>query len=172
MRQIGRRLGFFMLTAAIAITGPAAFASVVPTRTEKAPSQTALHGLAGQVNAVIEAHASQLDRQAPAPDANTTDTGVVVRRIQALEELDAFARMTIEGLVAASPSEDDQTAAREQLAPVVSRYNQKMTALIAGLKALPCVQAERPLSARPLSDRIARLTDQVARRNAAFLDQN
>jgi hypothetical protein len=121
-------------------------------------NDTAAPTLADKIGDILDMRAQMTDRMAPQPTADCEDPKVVARRLAALESLDAFVRMTVNGLIDAAPNSELKASASEDLAPVLIRHRQDMSANLMDLIELPLV---REMSG--LSKDVVRLTEQAAR---------
>ncbi len=134
-------------------TALAALAPSVISRSAVVASQ-----LADQVNAVLVMRAQMTDRAAPQPAVGCTNPNEIARRLEALKALDAFTRVTINGLIDAAPSSELKAAASEDLTPLLIRHRQELSATLLDLLELPLVRGTESLAAD-----IVRLADQAAR---------
>jgi len=121
-----------------------AMAAIAPASLSNTASEAP--GLGNRIGAILEMRAHMTDRMAPQPKADCTDPQEIARRIEALKALDAFVRMTVNGLIDAAPSNELKAAASEDLAPVLIRHRQDMQANLLQLMELPLVREKAVLA--------------------------
>jgi len=102
----------------------------------------ATSNFADRIDTLIAGRWAIMDQVAPQPAANSHDPKAVARRLAALQDLDAFARMTIDGLIAAAPSSELRILTSEELTPVLLVHQEEITAALVELMALPLVQEQ------------------------------
>lgn len=125
----------FCITALLLLTSHESFAAVRGSADTSA--------LSGGFNApaeaapVIDAETTMLVRQLDSMltarfDAAGRISSVSARR-QALEELSAFAKMTVEGLIDAAPSADARASIQENLEAILAWHQDEISAALAAL---------------------------------------
>jgi len=139
--------------------GERTLAAIAPMNAPQADAPT----FADRIGAIIGMRTQMVDRLAPQPTAECSDPQVVARRVAALEELDSFARITINGLIDAAPTSELKTETSEQLTPVLLRHRQDLTAALYNLMELPLVREKGTPAAAKVADEVVRLADQAAR---------
>lgn len=88
---------------------------------------------------LIDQRSQMVDQIAPQPAANSTDPAAVARRLAALQELDAFVRVTVDGLINAAPSAALKAATEDELAPVMLVHQDEVAIALVELLELPLV---------------------------------
>ena len=92
-----------------------------------------------QVVALLTARFAAMNAVTPQPLPDATDAKSIARRLEALQELSAFGKETVNGLIQAAPSDEMRAYLEERLTPALAAHQQRISANLEALLNHPLV---------------------------------